>query len=493
MTQSRLKGPPNNRRAWVLTASAILITVTAARLWLNFRHTLTPGMDGAYYPLQTWWLIEHGKLMFHDLPLFFWLNSLLAHLIRFITGSTLNDAVIFSSRLIDGVAQPWSALPIMMLGYAWSSGRREALPGCAAAAVLAVMSPPIMRMASDFQKNSLGLVWMVFALWAMRNAMAHRPSVRRWGLLCLFILLSGLTHIGAFGVTCVMLGATAIAYRLAGDSLRPTRTDMIVLGGMAGLAAALIGAMLWLEPVRTVYLLGTPWRVIHAGQLRLSPPTVAASVVIYSLLVLVVRQAWRDRDVMRCDRAVVTGAAVAVAMLTFPFLQGDYALRFMLMSPVPGAVLVAFVMARRAEAGKARWPAHALVAVTVPLALISPMMMLGPVLSTSAFNELNRMRDQVPDPAGTLIVAPHGVEFWAGLVMHTPVSWSRIPDDAFTQYARVLILEPKPGPAMDRRPPPPGPDGHGPPGNAGSELKVPADAKLIPGGESFNLYELPRP
>lgn len=482
------------RRVWVWTGAAIVLTAIIVRLTLNFRYALPPATDGAYYPMQTWWLIEHGRLMYNDLPLMFWLNSAAAHVIRVVAGMDLEAATVLGSRLIDGVAQPWVAVPILMLGYTWSAGRRGALLGCAAAAVLAVMSPPIIRMASDFQKNSLGLVWMLFAMWAIRQSLAHRRSVWRWGLLAVIVVLAGLTHIGAFGVTCVMLGATAVAYRFNDKRVRVTRVDWIVALLLTGGVGALIAGMLWLEPSRTVRLLSAPWRVVHVNLMRMSPPAIAVSAIVYGLLALVVRRFWGNRDVLRCDRAVVMGAAAAVAVLVFPFLEGDYAGRFLLMTPVPGAVLIAFVMCRRALAGEPRWPAVGLAMAALLLAFPAPYVMQGPAISTAAADELRSFRAYIDDPTRTLVVAPHGVVYWAGLVMRTPVRLMDVPDDAFTRYARVLMLQPKADASDRKRPPSPGGrDRHGPPARPMRELTVPDNAELVHGGKLYNLYEVRRP
>ena len=222
MTDQALKNPPTLTTAprkwlWVSTSIAIVGVVIGLRLLLNFRHSLAPGMDAAYYPMQTWWLIEYGKLMNQPPPLIFWLNPLLAQSLQWLTAMSLDEACLLASRIIDSVAQPWVAVPVMALGYRWALGRREALLACASAAVLAVASPPIMRMASDFQKNSLGLVWMAFGIWAMREALSTPRSIWRWLRLAIFVTLAALTHMGAFGATCVILAGCGIGYCLVVD------------------------------------------------------------------------------------------------------------------------------------------------------------------------------------------------------------------------------------------------------------------------------------
>ena len=53
--------------------------------------------------------------------------------------------------------------------------------------------------------------------------------------------------------------------------------------------------------------------------------------------------------------------------------------------------------------------------------------------------ELIAMRALIGDPDKTLVVARHGLQWWAGHFLHTPVR-NTLPDDAFTKYDRVLQL-----------------------------------------------------
>src|SRR5204863_3249174 len=116
------------------------------------------------------------------------------------TGRPLSDAALIASRVLDSIFEPFAAVAVMALGFAWSDGRRNALAGCVAAAMLVVLSPPIMRMLSDFEKNSLGLVFTAFAIWACRRAVDDRRA-RSWVVLTAIVSLAAMTHAGAFAVT----------------------------------------------------------------------------------------------------------------------------------------------------------------------------------------------------------------------------------------------------------------------------------------------------
>jgi len=149
---------------WVAAALVLVSAATLVRLYLNFSYAYPPGTDAGYYPLQTRTLLLRGHLMYDDLPLMFWMNAGLSKLLV-VLGMKLDAAVLAASRVIDSIIEPWAAAGIIALGYLWSGGKRRALLGCTVAAGFAVLSPPILRMLSDFEKNSVGFVLSGHAAW----------------------------------------------------------------------------------------------------------------------------------------------------------------------------------------------------------------------------------------------------------------------------------------------------------------------------------------
>lgn len=61
-------------------------------------------------------------------------------------------------------------------------------------------------------------------------------------------------------------------------------------------------------------------------------------------------------------------------------------------------------------------------------------------MSEAAAKDLQSFRAAIPQPATTLVVARHGLEWWAGYFLHTPVRMEQIPEDAASRYTRVLVL-----------------------------------------------------
>jgi len=462
---------------------AVVAVAIAVRLTANFSHANAPGMDAAYYPLQAQWLIQHGELNVPGMPLIFWLQALLAKVIMVIFGCSLQEAVALSSRVFDGCIPPLAAIPMMLLGFRFSGGRKSAVMMCAAAAVLTVLSPPIFRMAGDLQKNAFGLVWMAMAILAMRQSLAAPQNIFRWLVMGIVFVLAGLTHVGAFAVTLVVVFGSLLGYAVAGGSEKenPIPLVKVVIG-----LVVLLGVVALLVPSQLLRL-GT----LLQKAIVFVPLMSIVTVVVYAVLAWVLIRLWRkEHFVLRCDKAVAIGASIGIAFLFAPIFNVAIAMRFQLMSIVPAAVLLLLYATVSQWDLRSGWRHKTLLWVTGILAVVSPLAMQGPVIGVEAAGELKEFAKSIENPEKTLVVAPHGVEFWAGHLMNTKVRKSTVPKHT-RHYDRVLILKPNHN-TLHMRP------HEGPPRRGGSrgshgppmeEMTIPETAKKIRSGEFFDFYE----
>jgi hypothetical protein len=446
-----------DRRTWVLTSLGLVLAAVAVRAIIDFSNAYPPGIDAAYYPMQTRSWLTHGRLMYDDLPLLFWLNAAITKVLMGF-GWRMDDALLQASRISNCLLPPWTAAIVMAMSYRWSGGRRAALPGGVAAGALTVLSPPAMSMALEFQKNALGLVWMAAALWVSAAAMQRR-GVREWAILVGVMILSALTHIGAFGATAVMIGVALVLWaflhwREASFTL-PWR-----LAASCTVTAVALAVLMAVFDLRRAIAFAIAPVSLFVGTLHWAGSSVQ-DLLTFLLLTYVLsaglRRVWRDRhDVSRVDVSLVIGAAATVAVLICPKSQ-EYA-RFLLMAYVPAAMILAFVTARRAVTGASPWPGRALLVGTLVVAVVSPWrtwnsLTQETLMTNSSAEELREVRGLIADPDSTLVVASHGLEWWAGFLLHTPVrmaSASRVsggplrtevlPADAFKRYHEVLFL-----------------------------------------------------
>ena len=206
--------------------------------------------------------------------------------------------------------------------------------------------------------------------------------------------------------------------------------------------------------------------------------------------IILIALGWRKETI--ANRACILGLSVLSIFLVFPLLNPEYAQRLNLMASVPVGIVFTFILTRVVMAQPPRfvsalWPPSRnmwraaiawLIAGSVSYGAIhsiSGTSTPGPVLNQAELRELFDMRGEISQPRTTLIVAAHGVQWWAGHALHTPVRMGKIPDDAFTKYSRVLILKKNKG---DRR------------GRPDEQLVMPENARCVYEGVYFKLFEV---
>lgn len=288
----------------------------------------------------------------------------------------------------------------------------------------------------------------------------------------------------------------------AGPGMNPPFPDMQPPGGMpSGLLPGVRG--------------GPP------GQLRSMPlrwmPTLFFAAIALTALV----PAWRRRHALpAADAAVTAGCALTVLALTGPWVQGDVAPRFHLIAILPAALAGLFALLQLQSA----WLPSALVTAVLVLSLSATMPLLArggqPTISPTAFEELQWLAALTPQPERTLIVARHGLEWWASWALHTHVAQPRALKPELwtgTGYRDILRLGetggPGPGPGgmvppgLAPRPPfPPSGPFHGPPQSRNGaafrgdfampgpppvpDMRPPGGERLLHEGANFRLVRL---
>jgi uncharacterized membrane protein YozB (DUF420 family) len=237
---------------------------------------------------------------------------------------------------------------------------------------------------------------------------------------------------------------------------------------------------------------------------------------------------WRRHEVQPWERALVVASAVLTLFLSSPFLSQDMSSRFQLMAFAPAVILVSFVAARSGIPALRFALVISIIAVvlaTVPATVRSPN---GPSIVEASYTELASLQTSITNPSHTLIIARHGLEWWAAWTLHTDVAQATAVTDAdWTTYASVLYLQETgngrgagmrltgmPGrsqapagsastrPALPARMPPTGtlpvqpglPSGTAPglPGGFGG-ITLPSDASTLYSGTYFMLSSLPTP
>ncbi|MBN8598413.1 MAG: hypothetical protein J0L78_12145 [Planctomycetes bacterium] len=592
----------------VIALATVFVLVAVAiglRASMLFSKVLPPGIDAAYYPMQARGVLENGKLPYVEVPLIFWMDAALAKVLMATRGMDVDSATLLASRLVDAVSQPLAAIPLalLMLGLAGALLRTRSIGSTAsdepnsemsassvlplvigvfAVSAIAILSPPILRMTGDFQKNSLGLVWMAASAWATYRAL-RGSSVFHWLLVAIFAALAAITHIGAFGVTMVLIASTIGVFAFVKWRMRPRTIAMAALACVVG-AGAMWSLTYAVAPSKATGLVQGVTKMFTVGDRPQGRPAMADGmgrqgpssdvgprdngardggppdrhggpqgppggipagafplrVAAWVVLLLFGASAiWRAHRVGVPEMATVSGAVITALLVTCPLIQGQYAERLSLMTPIPLSIIVGFLLMSWAESAR-RWvrisgPAIGALAGVAILVAAFPMAMRGKggppprfannagdsarrqgpggppgggggsVVSDEAVPEFRSMRGIVPMDGSAVVIARHGLQWWAGYFMKTPVREEHATKEQLEKYERVFVLTEKRsgrgGGPMDRPMGGPGPDdapggdqgGPRRPPDGGSMIRVPPNAEVVHDGEFYKLVLLPVP
>ena len=539
---------------WALLGLVLLTSIV--RGCILFSTPLMPGMNGAYYLVQARSLLSHGALGIPDLPLTFCLQAALARLVQWASHWDLDSSILFAVKLADSVFPAFVALPVFSLVQRWA--KNASAPGWIAlvAAAVVALNAPVLSMVGDFEKNSLGLVWLAALLFFIHRWLSDPRPRNAIGVICFWGLVA-VTHIAVFGASA-LFGGLAIGLYLvmhrtsAWRMLWPLLIAALAVGAFAG------GAVLWKFDARRIhrfaaavthpsdYLTGnnmqTPGMSGRAPDGRMQGPPGGGPGFspfqnrLPSLLFAVAAVAglgtcWRRRrSLPSADICVVGACAVGVLVLTGPWVQGDKTMRFNLIAIEPAVLCVAFasLYVTRTGVRAAFW-------VLAALGLVGPSFSLvrqggRPIVSEEAVRELRSLKPLIVNPEKTLIAARHGLEWWTAWTLHTHIAqssglrtadWQTFDSVFFLQSKQggfpmmgvgprktgVLSLldglfRPGPPPSAGGMPPPPHFSNAGTPGGGGgprqgggpmSDPEVPSDSANIHDGGVFSLFLVTAP
>ena len=502
----------------------IVVTGVFARGWILFGAESMPGVNGAYSLVQARSLIEKGTLGLPDFPLLFALQAGFALIIRSVTGWGLEPSILLAVKLCVALLPPLAAVPVFLLGRRWSarSGHsRSRLPLVAAA--LVSFGGQAMAMTGNIDKNALALVCLSGMLLAL-HACLERRTPACLAATILFLLLLGVTHVGAFGAALVLAGCVCAVYiKLPGAP--PLKVTLPAVAGALAVLGAAEGLVFWkFDPARIERLMRVitdPFAFVSHRPGSMPPipgpmppmpdgpppffifffVTLVHLVLLVTLAACVLRIVWKRRnELTEADFALVGGSVLAIVLMTGPWAHGDTAMRLALIASLPAIVVAMFTLL---HTGHRRLPLilTGLVCLGVIGYGVSYTANGGwRILNRAAYGEMKSLSARIPKPEHTLIVANHGMEWNAAWLLHTHVAQtSALSAGDWQRYDEVLFLVSKdefvPG----------GPPGFGPPGRPDPErgprlrpesgphppmhmpVQIPADAVILHDGPHLTL------
>lgn len=144
------------------------------------------------------------------------------------------------------------------------------------------------------------------------------------------------------------------------------------------------------------------------------------------------------------ERVALPTLLALIFLLSFPLLNADYARRLMLMVFVPQAVLCLLLFQFLSlRTGNALG-----IALIAACLLFSPGLLhfKQPAISQAAFDNLEEMKSRLPLEGNTLVIARHGLEWWAGWALHCKTGNEKgVDGETPGRYRQVLFLHQKKG------------------------------------------------
>lgn len=531
---------------WQWSLAALVGGIAAVRACLLFGTPLVPGMNGAYYLVQARSILTRGSLGIPDLPLTFYFQAAIAWVIEACSGLPLEYSILVAVKLADSILPALLAIPVALLALRWTRSCGVSAWLALGAAAAATLNAPILSMVGDFQKNSLGLVWLAALLYSL-HLWIEAPSRRRTVAVLVFWGLVGLTHIGVFGASLLFGGLSLLTY--CACHRFQWRHFWFLIFAAASVTLFAAGVVLWkFDPSRIARLVDTirhPAYFLGMGE-GMGPGGAGsrwASLAFAAIAALpglaVAGRQWA-RKIPSAQWNVPAGCAAGVLALTGPWaVHGDKFERLQLLAIVP-AVLAAFYALIHYPRSR---PRYGLAAALVVLMAGSGLTLLGhprsAVITPEGLDELQGLAPLFPNPEKTLICARHGMEWWTAWALHTHIAQSSAllasdwrnfeavyflksqgkgkhqgspPDGREGSHSGLLGLisfsRPGPPPGDDSQwdhgfpnhpggPPPRmanGGPGHGSPGrpdrhggNPMDDPEIPSDAELVHQGPNFSL------
>ncbi len=418
-------------------------------LWIFFRFQLMPNIDGPYYLIQVQSLLETGTLVYGDPPLTFYLMTLTTLIVGDINIGVKVGVSFFCAL---------STIPAYFL---MKRIGKSALAGILAM-LFVIFSPLYIRMLSDFIKNAIGVCWLLAFIYFLNDLTFTKFNKRSLGLATFFLILTGLTHILAFGVALLFLGLYAVIGLIKTQNRKALLTSISVLAVATGLFV-IIGSTFfswYFTDFSKIYSFLNNLTDVQSSSISQPPITgpgtsfannFFASLLVggWGVIILLLSiggilsiYVWKRRE----KEAMLLLAAVTIigAIICFPLIPDAYLTRFMLMLVIPAAVILSYGLT-------VLWRQDLLEAKVIAIILIiiclfffisqgfSTAMAIQPTISNVAYQDLIDMQAFISSDSVIVIPNQHGISYWIQYVENTDIisMSTQISSDLWESYTHV--------------------------------------------------------
>jgi len=474
----------------------IMVLVLISRLYINFSPELMAGINTPYYPVQVRSLLETGKLGFPDLPFVFYLEAFFAKLLNFLGFCNISGCIMVSWKIIDAALYPLIALPVYLLTKSVARNVKASKWVLFLPSILIMVSFPALVMLGELQKNSIGLLWSTFYIYFLYKGV-HSDKIIDYILAGIFFVLTGLTHLGAFGFI-IAFSASFLLFSII--LKREQRIYLKKIAVLLFLAAASISAFLFFfDPERfgrLASLITLPIKIFEQPMIfsffkdpasttlfyLMNPMGINANLIAILGLVLFVR---KRKEIETQEKILLLAALSVTIFMGSPFLGVEWAQRLYIMAYIPTTIVYIFLLKYTAS----WWKKLLLTALVLFVTSApTPMMLISGMKNTSSINKeayvhLLELKEFIANPQETLVIARHGLEWWTAWTLEVDVSSRQDLDKKILHsYDAVFLLRQKAGKGQV-----------GPPGPADQfpEVEIPPNATIIHEDEYFVLAKAP--
>jgi hypothetical protein len=456
------------------------------RLRLNFSSILPPSVDGIYYPLQVRSLIENGHLAFHDMPFTFWLEAAVAKLILLFSPLESEVTLMFTCRLIDSLVPPLLIIPVYLL-FKRIAPKRPAVFLSLIVCGFAILNPSIsVLLVTDFHKNAIGLLLLfLFCHGLFSFIQSKEKSTLAFTALC-FILV-GLTHIGCFATLLLFITIIAIIYhKNIFGSIRGifgSKRYAALLAICAGIT--IIIALIFIagdaDRLHKLLSVSTTNRLfrnslfIQVINHRTELEGIRLIYFIFNTLCSIfgIITFFATRKQLSANMQKLLGATVLWHLaLISPLIGMEWAERFYFISFVPFTIILIFAFGYLKKSGKII--TATVISLFLCLAVATAPTKKISVLSENEYHTLRSMKKFINTNEKIVVVAKHGLEWWATWSLECDSRSTPISGQKAKQYATIFYLQ-----TTQQTPRP---------NNGIADIQIPKQAILIAGNQYFNLY-----
>jgi 4-amino-4-deoxy-L-arabinose transferase-like glycosyltransferase len=438
------------REQWIeiILVSLIFFVGFGFYLWFYFRFQLMPMIDGPYYLIQVQSLIEIGSLVYGDPPLTFYLLAFTTILVGDVTVGVKLGVAFFC------------ALTSIPAYYLMKRVTYSTLAGLLAM-VFILFSPLYIRMLSDFIKNAIGVCWILAFLYFLHDLTFSSFNKRSLIMAVLFLVLTGLTHILAFGVALLFLGLYAVLGLIRTQHRWALVKSLGVLAAVTSLFVVVASVFFswYFTDFNKVISFFSNLSDVQSTSVSLtaavspgSPPmasflglallgTWGTFIILLSVGVVLSIYVWKHKE----TEALILLAVVTLvgAMIGFPLIPSEYLTRFVLMLAIPITIFTSYglTIIWRQEMREVKIIAIVLIIFAVGVIVsqgVMTAMALQPTISEAAYQNLVRIQSFVS--ADSVVVIPNqpGIHYWLEYVINADlIGMGQLSPDLWQTYTHV--------------------------------------------------------